>query len=151
MSWTAEERREYMRRYRERNKDKVAEQQRRYYERNKDKVAEQQRRYRERNKDKVAEQQRRYRERNKDKVAEQQRRYRERNKDKVAEQQRRHRQREELETRIARGEKLCWECGEEMTRLPPDGLCGACRAEGKGQEALAAGICDARSQCLTTN
>ena len=73
---------EYYRRYREKNKDKVAEQQKRYREKNKDKVAEQQKRYREKNKDKVAEQQKRYYEKNKDKVAEQQKRYYKKNKDK---------------------------------------------------------------------
>src|SRR4030043_956285 len=60
---------EYQRRYREANKDRVAERQRRYYEANKDKVAERQRRYYEANKDKVAERQRRYYEANKDKLA----------------------------------------------------------------------------------
>ena len=63
----------YQRRYREANKEKVAEQQRRYREANKEKLAEQKRRYYEANKGKVAEQQRRYYEANKEKVAEQQR------------------------------------------------------------------------------
>ena len=58
------------RRYREANKDKIAEYQRRYNETHKDKIAEYQRRYYEAHKDKKADRQRRYREEHKDIIAE---------------------------------------------------------------------------------
>lgn len=32
------------------------------------------------------------------------------------------------ELRIAKGEKICIACGEQMTKLPADLLCGACHA-----------------------
>ena len=73
------------RRYREANKEKIAEGQRRYREANKEKIAEGQRRYREANKEKIAEGQRRYYEANKDKISEDRRRYYEANKEKTAE------------------------------------------------------------------
>jgi NAD dependent epimerase/dehydratase family enzyme len=56
---------EYQRRYREANKEKLAE----YREANKEKLAETQRRYREANKEKLAETQRRYYQANKEKLA----------------------------------------------------------------------------------
>ena len=81
-----------------------------------------QRDYYARNRDKVAVYQRDYYARNRDKVAVYQRDYYARNRDKVA-----------IEIKCARGGNVCWGCGEEMTRLPADGLCGACRAERCGR------------------
>lgn len=80
------------RRYREENRDKLAEWQRRYYEENRDKVLERKRRHHEENRDKMLERSRRYYEENRDKVAEKNRRYREENHDKELERQRRYRE-----------------------------------------------------------
>ena len=63
--------RECQRKYRQKNKDKIAEWQREYYEKNKDKRRE----YYEKNKERVAEWKREYREKNKRKVSERDRRY----------------------------------------------------------------------------
>ena len=73
--------REYLRRYREDNRDKRLEYARRYHEGNRDKVREYRRRYYEENRDKELECQRRYHEENRDKVRERKRRYREENRD----------------------------------------------------------------------
>ena len=83
---------EKQRRYREANKDKIADYQRRYREANKAELADYRRRYREANKAELADYQRRYREANKAEIAEKQRRYYEANKAELAEKKRRYRE-----------------------------------------------------------
>ena len=72
---------EYIKKYREENKDKIREYLKKYYEENKDKIIEYSKKYIEKNKDKVREYSKKYREENKDTVRE----YQEENKDKIRE------------------------------------------------------------------
>lgn len=81
-------RREYRRRYREANIERLHEYERRYRDNNKEKDAEKQRRYREANKEKLAEAYRKYRESNKEKIAERKRKWRSENKELVREHSR---------------------------------------------------------------
>jgi len=71
MPYTKEQRKEYNKKYRENNKDKIAKQKKEWNEKNKDKIKEQRKEYKkeyyENNKDKIKE----YYENNKDKILEQ--------------------------------------------------------------------------------
>ena len=60
---STKDRKEYFKRYREQNKEKIAEYKREYYQENKEKI----KKYREENKEKIAEQKKKYREENKEK------------------------------------------------------------------------------------
>lgn len=77
-------RKEYLRRYRQKNREKVLEQRRRHYRENREKVLEQQRRYRQENREKIAERERRYRRENREKIAEYKRRYNQENWDYIS-------------------------------------------------------------------
>ena len=65
---TKEERKEYNKKYQQRNKEKLKKQSKEYYEENKEKIKEEHKEYRERNKEKVKESTKQYRERNKEKI-----------------------------------------------------------------------------------
>ena len=86
--WVTAEKFAEKRKYREENKEKVAEYKRKHYEANKEKVAEYKRKHYEANRENIAEKARKYREANKEEVAESQRKYREANKEKIAEMNR---------------------------------------------------------------
>ena len=83
---------EYQRRYREENREAIAESDRRYYEENREAKREYNRRYREANREAVAERQRRYYEENRETLQEYSRRYREENREAVLERLRRYRE-----------------------------------------------------------
>ena len=68
---------EYQRKYREANKEKVAGYERKYREANKEKIAERDRKYREANREKKLEYNRKYYEANKENIVEQKHKYRE--------------------------------------------------------------------------
>lgn len=87
-----EENSEYMRRYRDENKEQALERQRRNYKKNKDRVLERNRRWYEENKEQVAERIRLYREDNQEKIAERERRYYGENKEQLVERSRRWRE-----------------------------------------------------------
>ena len=74
----------YNRKYREANKDQIAEQRRKYREENKEQIAEQNRKYYEANKDQIAEQKRKYYVANPEKLREKNRKWREANPEKIA-------------------------------------------------------------------
>lgn len=73
--------REYLRRYREANREVLAEQQRRYYEANREAVKDRSRRYQEVNREAIAERKRLYYGANREAVAEQKRRHYEANRE----------------------------------------------------------------------
>ena len=73
---------EYVKRYRKNNMEKVAE----YRKKNKEKLAKQQRKWREDNRERVVERGRKWREKNRESIAEKNRKYRENNRDKLAKQ-----------------------------------------------------------------
>lgn len=73
---TEEERKEYHRQYRLKNKDKLNEKRRQYCLKNKDKIAEQTKQYRFKNKKKLAERKKQYYNKNKDKIVEHVKQYR---------------------------------------------------------------------------
>lgn len=72
---------EYDRRYRQENRDKIAEQKRRYRQENRERIAKKDRRYYQKNRDKIAERSRRYNRENHEKITEQKRRYYQENRD----------------------------------------------------------------------
>jgi hypothetical protein len=76
---TPEERKEYMKKYYEANKDKINQRVREHRQVNKDRINERVKKYREENKDKL----KAYREENKDKLNQRVKKYREENKDKL--------------------------------------------------------------------
>ena len=78
-------RQEYVKKYRENNKEKLAEGSRRYYEDNKEKLAEGSRMYYEDNKEKIAEDKKKYYEDNKEKIAEGRKKYYGDNKERITE------------------------------------------------------------------
>ena len=80
------------RRYREANREAVAERQRRYYEENRETLQEYSRRYHEENREAELERLRRYREANRETLQEYSRRYREENREAVLERLRRYRE-----------------------------------------------------------
>ena len=80
-AWSGLNKNEYMKQYREENKDQIKEQMKEYYEINKDKLKECMKQYYENNKDKL----KKYREENKDKIHEYMKQYREENKEKIHE------------------------------------------------------------------
>ena len=71
MPWTREEKAAYNRKYRERNKEKIAA----HRERNKEEAAVYMKEYRERNKEKIAAQMKEYCEKNKEEISEKKREY----------------------------------------------------------------------------
>jgi hypothetical protein len=75
------DRREYQRKWRERNRQHARRRDRDYYQRNRERIAEQTRDYDERNRDRITERQREYRERNRDYVTRRQQRERLRRKE----------------------------------------------------------------------
>ena len=75
---STKDRKEYFKRYREQNKEKIAEYKREYYQENKEKI----KKYREENKEKLAEYKREYYQENKEKIAGKNKKYREENKEK---------------------------------------------------------------------
>jgi|GEM_PF-2892728 len=75
----------YAKRYREDNRQQVAEKKKRYYEENREAACEKQKRYYAENREACAAQGKRWREANREKVAEEQLRYREENREKLAE------------------------------------------------------------------
>ena len=79
---------EYDRRYRQENRDKIAEQKRRYRQENRERIAKKDRRYYQKNRDKIAERSRRYNRENHEKITEQKRRYYQENRDEILEQHR---------------------------------------------------------------
>ena len=83
-------RQEYVKKYRENNKEKLAEGSRRYYEDNKEKIAEDKKKYYEDNKEKIAEDRKKYYEDNKEKLVEGSRKYYGDNKERIAEAGRRY-------------------------------------------------------------
>jgi hypothetical protein len=87
-----ERRREYYRKYREANKEKLAESDRKHYKANKEKIAERGRKYRKANKETIAERKRKYCEANKEKIAGKKRKYYEANKKKILENDRKYRE-----------------------------------------------------------
>ncbi|MEK4970667.1 hypothetical protein MKX29_23985 [Cytobacillus sp. FSL R7-0696] len=74
------------RKYREENREKIAESQRKYYEENREKIAERHSKYYEENRENIA----KYYEENRDKIAERMRKYYEENRDKIAEVKRKY-------------------------------------------------------------
>jgi len=78
---TREEKKEYNKQYRLKNKEKVGEQQQKWYDNNKDKKKEYNQQYRLKNKEKIAAQRQRYRIKNEDKIQQ----YYSDNKDKILE------------------------------------------------------------------
>ena len=78
--------------YRENNREKIAERGRKYRENNKEKEVERHRKYRENNREKIAEGQRKYRENNREKIAEGQRKYEQNNKERIAERKKKYNQ-----------------------------------------------------------
>jgi len=89
-----ERHREYMKKYRKENKDKLAEQKKahnkKYLKENKEKIAEYKKRYNQENKEIIAEKKKKYFKENKEKIAEQRKRYRKENKEKIAEKKKRY-------------------------------------------------------------
>ena len=65
---STKDRKEYLKRYREQNKEKIAERNRKYYQENKEQIAEQQREYYQENKEQIAEYQKEYYQENKEKL-----------------------------------------------------------------------------------
>ena len=63
---TKEEKREYMKKYRETHKERIKEKRKRYYENNKGKISERKKEYNEKNYDKILEHNRNYRETNRE-------------------------------------------------------------------------------------
>lgn len=111
---------EYIRRYREKNRDEIREKQRRHYEANRDKIMERHRRYQEVNRDEVREQKRRYYKANRDKILEYQRGYQEANRDKKLEYERRYREenRDILKVQISKYRREAQEITEMFATVP---------------------------------
>ena len=110
-----ERKREYNRRYHEKNKEKLLERQKEYHENNKEKRLEQMREYHENNKEKRLEQMREYREQNKEKKKE----YRENNKEKIREQWKEYR-----ENNLKCKSEFCTTMADP--RYDRDGYCAHC-------------------------
>jgi 5-methylcytosine-specific restriction endonuclease McrA len=81
---------EYNRKYREKNKEALADSRRKYCEENKGALAEYQRKYREENREAIAELRRKWNEENKERVTEYGRKYREKNKEALADNRRKY-------------------------------------------------------------
>ena len=79
-------RKEYLKRYYQKNKEKITKQRAEYYQDNKEKIAEYQAEYRKNNKEKLAEQKAEYYQKNKEKLAEQKAEYYQKNKEKITKQ-----------------------------------------------------------------
>lgn len=94
-------REEYIKAYREKNRDRLSAQKREYYERNKDKIKANTRKYHNKNRDRILVQMREYRERNKDKINAQHREWYEKNRDTY---------------NAKRRQKITCECGDVVTR-----------------------------------
>ena len=82
---TEEDRKEYLKEYREQHKEKAKEYKKEYREKNKDKEKQSNKEYRENNKDKEKQRAKEYREKNKDKLKQRNKEYKEKNKDKIKE------------------------------------------------------------------
>ena len=81
MTYDPEKQKEYSKKYKEENKEKINEQRKKYREENKEKL----KKYREENKEKAKEYSKKYREGNKEKIKEDKKKYREENKEKLRE------------------------------------------------------------------
>ena len=86
MSYSKEKKKEYDKKYREQNKERIIERSKKYYEENNEKKKEYNRKHYEQNKEKRKEQHQKYREENKQKIKEQSKKYYEKNKEKIKEQ-----------------------------------------------------------------
>ena len=102
------------RRYREENREAIAEKDRRYREENRESKLESDRRYREENREAIAKYHRRYREENREAVAERACRYREENRESIAEYKRRYH--EEHREVLAYGYRRHYEAMRDVTR-----------------------------------
>ena len=92
-----EEKKEQMKEYQQKNKDKINEINRRCYQKNKDKKKE----YQQQNKDKIKQRKKEYYQQNEDKIKQQQKEYQQKNKDKINEINRRHIQQRKLKNKSA--------------------------------------------------
>ena len=89
---------EYQKKYRQNNRDKIAEKAKKYQQNNRDKIAERKKKYDQKNKVEIAEYGRKYRQKNKDKIAEKAKKYQQNNRDKIAEYGRKYRQKNPYQT-----------------------------------------------------
>ena len=96
-----ENKKKYMKQYRNENKDRIREKDKEHYEKNKDKIRERQKKYRDENKDRLNENSRKYRVENKDRLDEYIKEYYEKNKEKISKK---------------RKEKIKCECGVYIVR-----------------------------------
>lgn len=80
------------RRYRQENKERLAEKKRKYHEENKERLYAGKRKWYEENKKRIAEKSRKYAQENKERLAEYKRKYRKENKERIAEGMRKYRQ-----------------------------------------------------------
>ena len=89
---------ECLRKYNQKNRDKINERMRKYKQENKDKIKERNRKYNQKNRDKINERNRKYRQENKDKISERMRKYSQENRDKTNERVRKNRAKKTQET-----------------------------------------------------
>ena len=75
MVMTKEEKREYDKKYRAKNKEKIRERKREYHDTNKEQIKEKSKEYRAKNKDKIREHQKEYYEKNKEEIIERRKEY----------------------------------------------------------------------------
>ena len=80
------DRKEYNKKYREKNKEAKTQYNKEYYEKNKEAITEYNKEYREKNKEAIYEQNKEYREKNKEAIYEQKKEYKEKNKEAITQQ-----------------------------------------------------------------
>jgi len=83
---------ECKRKYRQENKERIAEHMRKYRQENKERIAEKDRKYKQENKERIAEYQIKYQQENEERIAEYTRKYKQENKEIIAERDRKYRQ-----------------------------------------------------------
>ena len=92
------------RKYRQENKERIAERDRKYQQENKERIAERDRKYYQENKESIAESIRKYYQENKESIAEKYRKYYQENKESIVEKTRKYRQENKEKTRKYRQE-----------------------------------------------
>ena len=90
------EKKDYNKEYREKNKEKIAENKKKWCEANKEKIKKRREEYKEINKEVISEKNKEYREKNKEKIKEYRKEYRKKNRDKINEYERNKRKVDEL-------------------------------------------------------
>jgi len=102
------------RKYRQENKERIAERDRKYYQENKEWYAENTRKYQQENKESIAENARKYKQENKESIAENARKYQQENKERIAERDRKYYQ--ENKERIAERDRKYKQENKESIR-----------------------------------